>query len=105
MRTRLLLSALTAATALSLFGDSQISLEETGLGRMKSGFGTAKAGKSIDADNMNFDTLILVRKGGKVNIRSGNGTTYPNHAGYPVQEDHNGCAPRMLCFSETRLAG
>ena len=50
MRTRLLLSALTAATALSLFGDSQISLEETGLGRMKSGFGTAKAGKSIDGN-------------------------------------------------------
>ena len=50
MRTRLALSALTAATALSLYGIVRVPLEETGLERMKSGFGTAKPGKSIDGN-------------------------------------------------------
>ena len=50
-------------------------------------------GAALDADNMNFDTLTLV----------GNGATYPNYAGCPVQADRNSCAPRMLCFQRTRL--
>ncbi|MBO6121923.1 MAG: NPCBM/NEW2 domain-containing protein, partial [Kiritimatiellae bacterium] len=50
MTTRLVLSVCAAFAAAVSFGDTLIPLDETGLGRMRSGFGTAKPGKSIDGN-------------------------------------------------------
>ena len=50
MKIHLPLSACTAFAVFSLFGSTVVPLEETGLARMRSGFGSAKAGKSIDGN-------------------------------------------------------
>ena len=69
MTTRLVLSACAAFASAVSFGDTLIPLDETGLVRMRSGFGSAKAGKSVDGN--------ALRVGG-VEYRRGVGTHAPS---------------------------
>ena len=69
MTTRLVLSACAAFASAVSFGDTLIPLDETGLVRMRSGFGSAKSGKSVDGN--------ALRVGG-VEYRRGVGTHAPS---------------------------
>ena len=69
MSLRSILSVCAAFAAFAALGVSSVPIEDTGLVRMRSGFGSAKSGKSVDGN--------ALRVGG-VEYRRGVGTHAPS---------------------------
>ena len=69
MTRRPIFSVCAALAAVAAFGAASVPLEDTGLVRMRSGFGAAKSGKSIDGNALTI---------GGVAYRRGVGTHAPS---------------------------